>query len=152
MAVASQTSWVHALPSSQLEPPTTVVVAVAELFPGTRSTVGLEMLAMLLIEPPAQLATRTASTKLALPSKQPLTFETHLIAPVPPVAGAVQLHPDGVERLRKEVPGGVLVCITAIVAGFGPAFVAVMVYVTVPFAAAGSGLSESVIPRLAAGG
>ena len=81
--------------TSRLAPELTVVVAVAELFPATGSSVDVT-LAVLLTTVPLGVAAFTFTTSV----KDPLPFAgsvamVQFTVPVPPTAGVVQLHPAG---------------------------------------------------------
>jgi hypothetical protein len=82
----------------------TVVVAEAELLPGTGSTIVLETEALFVIVEPAVAPASTRTLRVAAESwpegREARVQET---LPVPPTAGVVQLQPPGVETERKVV-------------------------------------------------
>src|SRR5713226_8342148 len=74
-------------------PALTVVVAVAELFPGTLSVVLLDMVAVLLIVVPLGVFAFTFTTRVKLALALALAASVamvHVTVPVPPGAGLVQ--------------------------------------------------------------
>jgi len=109
---------------------TTVVVASAELFPGTLSVVLLDMVAVLLIVVPLGVFAFTFTTrvKLALALAASVAM-VHVTVPVPPGAGLVQ-EKDGPAVCAIEtnvVFAGVASLSETLWASLGPAFATLMV-------------------------
>jgi hypothetical protein len=124
-----QTSvWVQALPSLQVPGSVSVVGATAVLLPGAGSVFALEAVkAAMLVPLPAQTLTFTTIVKLTLPVAAS-EGAVHEIAPVPPTAGFVQLHPTGGAIDWNVVLGGVAPLSCALAAALGPPFVTDTVY------------------------
>jgi hypothetical protein len=106
---------------------TTVVVAVAELFPGTGSLVEEETVAVFdsTVPPATPAPTLTTSVKAELPVPSvPIEQET---VPPAPTTGVVQLHPPGADSETKAVPTGSVSERLTLVAALGPAFATLIV-------------------------
>src|SRR6266851_5087794 len=111
-------------------PALTVVVAVAELFPGTLSVVLLNMVAVLLIVVPLAVFAFTFTTrvKLALAPAANVAM-VQLSVPVPPGAGLVQekAGPAVCVIETNVVFAGVASLSETLWASLGPAFATLMV-------------------------
>src|SRR5438034_1034468 len=128
----------------------TVVVAVALLLPVLASAVVELTVAVLEIVLPSSAAglTWTPRVKVAV---APLANEAvvQFTVPVEPAAGVVQLQPAGVGIDWNVVCDGNGSFMVTLAAAFGPALLTVIVYVSVPPGATGSGYSFLVIARSA---
>src|SRR3989449_5209 len=128
----------------------TVVVAMAVLLRRLESKVAELTVAVLVSVLPSGAAglTWTARVKVAvapLANKAVVQFTV----PVEPAAGVVQLQPAGVGIDWNVVCGGSGSFMVTLAAAFGPALLTVIVYVSVPPGATGSGESVFVIERSA---
>jgi len=129
----------------------TVVIAVAVLLAGFGSKVAEATVAVFAITVPVTTLalTLTTSVNIELPTANDGLVQ--LTVPVPPTAGAVQVHPAGVASETNVVPAGRVSARVADTATLGPAFVAVIVYVRLLPAVTGLGLPVFVTERSADG-
>src|SRR5438034_867290 len=128
----------------------TVVVAIALLLPVLESAVVELTVAVLAIVLPSGAAglTWTMRVKVAV---APLANEAvvQFTVPVEPTAGVVQVQPAGVGIDWNVVCDGNGSFMVTLAAAFGPALLTVIVYVSVPPGATGSGESVLVMARSA---
>jgi len=110
-----------------LAPELTVVVAVAELFPATGSSVDVTLAVLLTIVPFGVAAfTFTTSVKDPLPLAGRVAM-VQLTVPVPPTAGVVQVHPAGDVRDTNVVFAGRVSDRATVVAAVAVRFVTLIV-------------------------
>src|SRR5438105_990590 len=126
----------------------TLVVAVAELFPGHGSNVSLVAVAVLLSVVPFRVLALTLTTSLNVASAPapklavaptPKIEIVQLIAPLPPTIGVTQVHAAGEASETNVVPDGTRSATVTAVAASGPAFETWMRYVRFVPGATGSG-------------
>src|SRR2546430_17347660 len=111
-------------------PALTVVVVVAELFPGTLSVVPLDIVAVLLIVVPLGVFALTFTTRLKLALAPAANVAiAHVTVPVPPAAGLVQVNagPLICATDTNVVFAGVASLSEAFWASLGPAFATLIV-------------------------
>lgn len=102
----------------------TLVMAVELLLPGVLSVEADDTDAVLLtVAVPA--GPFTLSVKIAEPTAIELFVQ--VTVPVPFAGGVTQLQPPGATTEAKVVPAGIVSLSEALMAGFGPPFVAVIV-------------------------
>lgn len=102
----------------------TFVFAVELLLPGVPSVEADDTVAVLLtVAVPA--GPFTFSVKTAEPTAIELLVQ--VTVPVPFTAGVAQFHPPGETSEENVVPAGIVSLSEALMAGFGPLFVTVMV-------------------------
>src|SRR5213083_3765563 len=128
----------------------TLVVAMAVLFMRFGSKVAELTVAVLAIVLPSSAAALTWTTRVKV-AVAPLASVAVVQFTVPgePTAGVVQLQPAGVGIDWNVVCGGNGSFMVTLAAAFGPALLTVIVYVSVPPGATGSGESVLVIERSA---
>src|SRR2546429_386460 len=118
----------------------TLVVAVAELFPGHGSNVSLVAVAVLLSVVPFGVLALTLTTSLNVAfAPAPKIEIVQLIAPLPPTIGVTQVHAGGEASETNVVPDGTRSAKATAVAASGPAFETWMRYVRFVPGATGSG-------------
>lgn len=105
----------------------TDVISAAELLPALASGVADAIeAAAAMIDPSATLGSTLRVSENDAEAPAASTGFVHVTLPVPPGAGAVQLHPGGDETAANVVPDGVA-CVTATArASLGPPFVTLM--------------------------
>lgn len=138
-------------PRSACVPVPTVVTAVALLFARLGSfvpdvTLSTSTICVPLVVP---LPTCTTTVKLTVPALLEKSGFVHVILPVPPTAGVVQVQPATVLMDWKVVFAGMPSLNTTLTASNGPLFVTVWVYVMFPPGSTTGGVAELVTARSA---
>lgn len=109
----------------------TDVDSTAELFAGLASGLADAMDAVAAtVEPSGTLGSTLTVSENDADAPAASTGLVHVTFPVPPGAGAVQLHPGGAETAAKVVPAGVACVTAADRASLGPPLITLMLYVS----------------------
>lgn len=123
----------------------TVVVGEALLFARSGSVEAEVTVAVFVRTVPEARPGSTATSSVKIPEPTARDAIEQLIVPPAPTAGVVQLQPPGADSEVNAVPAGRVSLHVTSVAGSGPAFETVIVYVRPLPARTGSGLSALVM-------